>query len=221
MKENLVNSVHEKLYHEYVEFIQKIEKLPPKQIIDNAYSISVKQELVDMFYGSSRFSNRELKALLELPHTLDYLYDSWLDADGGIHEVIFDGIENDLTTLAEEYSDKLLSNVEKNKHFNLYSDISDICVNLDYYGVCDELKAKYNLEELDEIDIDVLFKSKDGKKYLYKFLNDLPTNEKICHLSETNVMVYKSVDTLKNKILPQLKEIIDKDNEKSKKEHER
>lgn len=221
MKENLVNSVHEKLYHEYVEFIQKIEKLPPKQIIDNAYSISVKQELVDMFYGSSRFSNRELKALLELPHTLDYLYDSWMDADGGIHEVIFDGIEDDLTELADDYSNKLFEKVEKKENYKLYSNISSVCSYLGNYSLCRELKDKFDLEELDEIDIDVIFKSKNGKKYLYNFLNNIPENEKVKRLSETNIGISKNVEILKDNILPNLKKIIDKEANKSKKDHER
>lgn len=211
MKDKLIDKVYNKFNQEYINFIQEIIKLPPSKIIENAYSITIKQELVSMIYGSSLFSSRELKALLEIPNALDYLYNSWFDSDGGIHTIIYETLEDELYDLSEKYSKKLLVNVEKNKNINFYSDISAVLSNIDYFNLCSDLKEKFDIEELDVIDIDTIFKSKDGVKSLYNFFNNIQNNDKYKRLSETNDVVYKNIERIKNNILPRLEEIISKD----------
>lgn len=221
MKEKLCNDLYEKLNKENKEYKNKISLLSPKEIIKSAYPIAIKEELVDLFYGGSRFSIRILKALLEKDNTLEYLYDKWLNADGGIHEIIVDSIEDDLLELEEEYSDKLLNNLEQNKNFSLYSSLAEVCSNFDLYHLCEDLKDKFEVENLDIVDIDAIFNSKDGKKYMYNFLDGLKNNGKAKELSETNVKVYKQLEEVKNSLLPKLKELIRKDDKDiSKKEHE-
>lgn len=214
MKNELANKVYNKLNQEYKDLIKKIEKLPPKEIIKNSYLITVTQEIVDLFYGCEKFSSRELKALSEVPHILDHLYRYWLDVDGGIHTVIYETLEDEFYDLSERYSKKLLPNIEKSKNFNFYKDISAVLSNINYFDLCSDLKEKFDIEELDVIDIDTIFKSKDGVKSLYNFFNNIQNNDKYKRLSETNDVVYKNIERIKNNILPRLEEIISKDKNK-------
>ena len=161
MKNELSKKVYDKLYQEYEDFIQKIEGLPFKKVIENAYSITVRQEFLDMFYFNDSFSNRQLKALLEIPNVLDYLYNCWIRTDGNLFK---------FCDLAEDYTDNLLLKMKKNNNFNLFFDISNVLSNIDYFNLCSDLKEKFDIEELDVIDINTIFKSNDGVKYLYNFL---------------------------------------------------
>ena len=79
---------------EYDEYIHKMEILPPKEIIKNAYEIVYKYEILYMFETEDCYyriydpvdGQRPYKKLLEMDYPLDYLYQKWIDWDGSVIE---------------------------------------------------------------------------------------------------------------------------------------
>ena len=210
MKNELSKKVYDKLYQEYEDFIQKIEGLPFKKVIENAYSITVRQEFLDMFYFNDSFSNRQLKALLEIPNVLDYLYNCWIRTDGNLFTIISESLQDKFCDLAEDYTDNLLLKMKKNNNFNLFFDISNVLSNIDYFNLCSDLKEKFDIEELDVIDINTIFKSNDGVKYLYNFLNGVSNDARYKKISETNVVAYNNIKRIKTEILPRFQKTMNK-----------
>lgn len=96
MTEKLVNQLYNKLRKEYLEYIENIKQMPIEQVISNSYSIAIRQEFVDMFYGTENYNKYELKVLLEKDNTLDFLYEDWVDAEGGIHNVLEENLSEAL-----------------------------------------------------------------------------------------------------------------------------
>lgn len=219
MRERYLKKLQEKLENEYGKYMEKMNLLPSKEIINNAYAITVKQELIDMFNDKDSFSLGEIKALLSLESPLEYLYNEWLQVDGGLYEKIYDDIEYNLVDLALEYRDDLLSKIGEKS--DLYYKISEICSYFDLYNrVCDDLKSKFEVKDLDVVDINEILSTKDGKSYMYNFLSDLKNNDRVKELSEKNINIYQNLEIIEEKILPELNELIKRE-ERNKREQER
>ncbi len=215
MKEKLCEKLHEKLNKELMDNLTSLSK---EEILNNIYPIAIKEELVDMSLDVDRYSIREIKAMLELPNALYYLYNLWMKTDGGIHQVIYESLEDELNDLAEKYSDKLLKKVEQNENYQLYFDISHALAIFDHFDICDDLKAKFEVDELDVIDIASIFNSKSGKKYMYNFIISLKNNENIKHLYKHNPYIYETLGKIEENILPRLKELIKVDEKHGRKQ---
>lgn len=89
LHEKLVNKIHE----EHEQFLAKIEKLPPKEIICKAYEITCREEIVNIL-ENTEFSDIITTRLLELPNPIGILYDEWLHMDCGFYEIFEDMIRN-------------------------------------------------------------------------------------------------------------------------------
>ena len=72
------------------------------------------------------------------------------------------------------------------------------------------MKEKFDIEELDVIDINTIFKSNDGVKYLYNFLNGVSNDARYKKISETNVVAYNNIKRIKTEILPRLQKTMNK-----------
>jgi len=221
MEQSLINKVHNKLYQEYDEYIKNIEKMPSKQIIPFADSIAIKQKLVDMFYERGRVSKRTLEALLEMPNTLDCLCGCWEEVEDNIQDTFYETIEEECEKYVEEYIEEKKLNVEKREDVNLYADISAACWSLNYFFLCEELKEKYDIKKFDVVDIDIIFKNKNGKKDIYNFFNKIINDDKLKKLLEKNANVTENLENIQNNILPKLKGIIMKESNQVKKDYER
>lgn len=83
--EILNQKVWEKMQAELDRFIKGLKTKPPDEIIESAYELIYKEDILQSFdfefYGNCPLSNEQAKALLSLKHPLDYLYQEWLDYD--------------------------------------------------------------------------------------------------------------------------------------------
>jgi len=226
MIEQLTNEVYQKLNMEYQKYINKMLKKSPKEIIENAYPIVIKQELVDMFYSVRNYDEDGLKGLLIQENTLQFLYDAWLDIDGGIHNLLEECLMDTITEIGEDYNDILKDKLKSDPNAELIECMASALGDFDDadYELCSALKDKYNISELSiedyeagedsikEIDIYEIFCSKEGKKYLYNTFLNLKDNDHLQYLGKISVINSISYKNIEEKILPKLKELIILDN---------
>lgn len=85
-----------KLENEYSEFKEQFMSLSPKETVDNAYELVVKQEILDSFNYDMSYDKEELQALLKQNNLLSQAYDEWLSADGNLR------VANDAINFADE-----------------------------------------------------------------------------------------------------------------------
>lgn len=221
MTEKLTNQLYNKLKKEYLEYIENIKLMPIEQIISNSYSIAIRQEFVDMFYGTENYNKYELKVLLEKDNTLDFLYENWIDAEGGIHNVLEENLSETLYDLVEEYKNELLIEIEKNPNYELIKDISETLIALDNYDFCYHIKEAFGVEDLDAIDVFEILKDKNGAKYLYDFCDQVRNEKQVQYLMSVDVLEKEKIDNIKNKILPKLKKYINQQEKNKNKDYER
>jgi len=79
-----MNKLADKLYlkgkREYQQLLEEIEKLPPKEIINRAYEIVLKQDIL-MIFNEDDLSQKQIRGLYSLDYPLQAIYDDWLSND--------------------------------------------------------------------------------------------------------------------------------------------
>lgn len=108
MKEmEIRQKLYDKLQNEFKNFIEEVQKKEPKEIVDSAYQIAIKEELVGIFFPQEdKYDIEEIKALNKLPDPLEELYQGWMDCDGGIHTVLEDSVSLTLEDVLEQQKEK-------------------------------------------------------------------------------------------------------------------
>lgn len=214
MKEDLINKVSEKLQREFNNYKSDILYKEPLEIFNSSYEIAIKEELSEMFYDKDKYNSHELKALLEQKNSLDYLYSEWMDCDGGINNVLEDFLEISLSDLAIDSINDIKEEIDNSDYKKLIINIKEVLQELDYYDFCYHLKDRYGIERdctIEDVDVYEIFKSKGGKKYLYDELKEIKDNKDIEDLKEKYVINNELIDNIDDKILPELKSIIQKE----------
>lgn len=98
---------YDKLQKEFKDFIEEVKKKEPEVIVDSAYQIAIKEELVGIFFPQEdKYDIEEIKALNKLPDPLEELYQGWMDCDGGIHTVLEDSVSLTLEDVLEQQKEK-------------------------------------------------------------------------------------------------------------------
>ena len=208
MTEKLVNQLYNKLRKEYLEYIENIKQMPIEQVISNSYSIAIRQEFVDMFYGTENYNKYELKVLLEKDNTLDFLYEDWVDAEGGIHNVLEENLSETLYDLVDDYKNRLSIEIEKHPNYELIRDISETLMALDDYDFCYHIKDAFGVEDLDIVDV-------------YDFCDQVRHENQVQYLMSVDVLEKEKIDEIKDKILPKLKSFINQQEKNKNKDYER
>ena len=99
--------LYEKMQNEYNDFIEEMKTNEPEVIVNSAYQIAIKEELVGMFYPQEdKYDIEEIKALNKLPDPLEELYQGWMDCDAGICSVLEDGVSLTLEDVLEQQKEK-------------------------------------------------------------------------------------------------------------------
>ena len=99
--------LYEKMQKEYNEFIEEMKNNEPQFIVNNAYQIVIKEELVAMFYPESeQYDIDEIKALNKTKNPLEELYQGWMDSDAGIHSVLEDNVSDTIEEIQKEQREK-------------------------------------------------------------------------------------------------------------------
>lgn len=90
--EILNQKVWQKMQAELDSFIEELKTKPPSEIIESAYELIYKQDILQSFDfdvdGNYPLTNEQAKALLSLKYPLDYLYQEWLDYDGSVLDTL-------------------------------------------------------------------------------------------------------------------------------------
>ena len=103
IRQNLYN----KLEKEFKDFIEEMKMNEPEVIVNSAYQIAIKEELVWMFYPQEdKYDIEEIKALNKLPDPLEELYQGWMDCDAGICSVLEDSVSLTLEDVLEQQKEK-------------------------------------------------------------------------------------------------------------------
>lgn len=93
--------LYEKLSAEHQARIEEIKQLPPDKIIERAYEIYIKDDLLSYFY-TPNIGDDEASVLLKLDRPLDHLYYEWLDVDTSHMDALQDCINEEIDKLLDE-----------------------------------------------------------------------------------------------------------------------
>jgi hypothetical protein len=103
--EELETKVYDKMSSEYDMLLENIKQMPPQDIIDNAYQIVFKQDILSTM-DNHFLGETQLRLLLEAETPLDDLYQEWLQEDCAyledIEQSITDYLDGKLKTMATE-----------------------------------------------------------------------------------------------------------------------
>lgn len=91
-EQKLKMDLNEKVEQEYADFKKELEQKSPKEIIEKAYELVVKEQIKDELKEKNLVED-ELKALLKEKDLLSECYEDWRNSDGRLGEVISYTIE--------------------------------------------------------------------------------------------------------------------------------
>lgn len=224
MEINLTDKVYQKLHQEYLTFISEIKKLSEEKIETKVYEILFKQEIVDMFKDRDRYNKLELTSLLSIDNCLDYLYENINGINYSIEEHVEIEIENKveiaMLDLATDYFNKQAKEIINSKDGNLILMISSVLDDIDNYDYCRHIKSKYEFEEFNVVEVNKILNSKGGAEYLYYYFAQLVDNKHLQYLNEISLVDSENFNIIDEKILPKLKEMMQKEKLKQNKERD-
>lgn len=105
-KKELKEKLDKKVEQEYEEFIEKLRKKTPDEIIESSYEKVTKEELVYKIQNRD-YETNELKALLKQEDILAEFYDEWMDSDLNYNELLEEIIEDRVNKITEDFKEKL------------------------------------------------------------------------------------------------------------------
>lgn len=81
------DALYWKMQNEYDAFIKELKEKSPKELVEAAYEIVYKQDILYLFEDNdSPISDEQIKALLGKKYPLDALYQGWLETDLSVME---------------------------------------------------------------------------------------------------------------------------------------
>ncbi|CCY66451.1 putative uncharacterized protein [Clostridium sp. CAG:678] len=90
--EILNHKVWQKMQAELDSFISEFKTKPPGELIESAYELIYKQDILQSFDfdvdGNYPLTDEQAKALLSMKNPLDYLYQEWLDYDDSVLDTL-------------------------------------------------------------------------------------------------------------------------------------
>ncbi len=102
-EQRLKMELNEKVEQEYATFKKDLEQKSPKEIIEKAYELVVKEQIKDELKEKNLIEN-ELKALLKEKDLLSECYEDWKDSDGKLGEIISYTIDDTIELIEQEYN---------------------------------------------------------------------------------------------------------------------
>lgn len=91
-KKSLDDRAYEKVQREFDAFIADVKTKSPDEIVEAAYEITYKQEILNMFEWEGTFTDAQSRAVLRTKKPLDMLYQEWLDYDGSVVDMLKDSV---------------------------------------------------------------------------------------------------------------------------------
>ncbi len=113
-EQKLKMDLNEKVEQEYASFKKELEQKSPKEIIEKAYELVVKQEIKDEL-KEKNLTKDELKALLKEKDLLSECYEDWRNSDGRLGEVISYTIDDSIEIIEQEYKKENKQKVKESR----------------------------------------------------------------------------------------------------------
>ena len=106
------DDLYDKLSDEYGRFIDEIKMLKSEQVINKAYEMVIKEDILACFF-ESKLSEDEARALLALDFPLDELYGAWMQEDDANMDAISDCIVSHANTLVADTTEHIHETVSE------------------------------------------------------------------------------------------------------------
>ena len=95
----------EKINKEFRKFVDSLKQCDPEIIINNAYELVSKQEMIYKIIDKD-YTTSELKALLKTKGILNECYDEWLKSDGNFNEVLEYAVDSRIDLILDDFKEK-------------------------------------------------------------------------------------------------------------------
>lgn len=114
-KQLLITSdkLYDKMKMELENFKSELRSKPPDEIIQSAYELVTKEDILTVFEIEENFELQDYKALLKTKKPLEYLYQEWLEYDGSSMDMIRDSVN----LAIEKQIEHLKTKSEKDKDY--------------------------------------------------------------------------------------------------------
>lgn len=96
------NKLEKKIDNEFVNFCEKLKMKSPKEILDSAYEVTVKEEIKDNLKSMELYP-LEVSALLKQDNILNEFYHDWLNVDTPLGEILENSIEESISMVTRYY----------------------------------------------------------------------------------------------------------------------
>lgn len=100
--EVLKQKLEEKLDVEYKKLVEELKKCTPEEIINRAYELTVKDEIIGQI-KEMNLDEIEIKAMLKEDDLLSECYEDWRNADGKLGETIYPTIVDTIYVITSEH----------------------------------------------------------------------------------------------------------------------
>lgn len=104
-KEILKEKLIEKVENEYKEFVEELKKKTPEEIIENAYELTSKDEIIGQLKEMT-LDEDEIKTMLKEDSLLAQFYSDWLDYDSQLGENISYSMTDTIEIIMNDYNEK-------------------------------------------------------------------------------------------------------------------
>ena len=111
-EEKIKQMVIEKIRSEYYSFIGELRKDRPEIIIERAYEVVCKGEMIYLF-ENKLLDISECKALLKKDCILDQCYSDWLKSDGNLNEILGYSVDNSIEKIVKNFKEKINDKSER------------------------------------------------------------------------------------------------------------
>ena len=119
--EERAQMLYDKALTELNTYLEDMKTKPPQEIINSAYQIVNKQDLL-MILESAEFTPAELNVLNELEHPLQVLYEEWLPVEDRHMEELRDSVQSYLDTRLQHRAEKLYADPSVFRYEGSYSE---------------------------------------------------------------------------------------------------
>ena len=104
--EECAQMIYDKALAELNTYLENMKTKPPQEIINSAYQIVNKQDLL-MILENAEFTPAELNVLNGLDHPLQVLYEEWLPVEDRHMEELRDSVQSSLDARLQYRAEKL------------------------------------------------------------------------------------------------------------------
>lgn len=117
--EKLSEQLYDKALNEMNVFLDDLKTKPPEEIIENAYKIIIRQDLM-MILESEDFSPYEIEVLANLDHPLQVLYEQWVATDDQYMENLRGSMQSYMNDILKVQANKLYADPDTPRYEGMY-----------------------------------------------------------------------------------------------------